>query len=74
MDKDVFSEHIAVLKDVEVPLFELVHDLEDLRPLARVDIDDLTDSFFVFFELGCVRFSLFAMQFFKEVVKVSLEP
>ena len=74
VDKDVFSEHIAVLKDVEVPLFELVHDLEDLCPLARVDIDDLTDALLVFLKLGCVRLSFFTMQLFKEVVKVSLEP
>ena len=38
----VFAKRLAVLEHVELPLFKLIHDLQYMGPLPRVNIDKLS--------------------------------
>ena len=38
----VFAKRLAVLEHVELPLFKLVHDLQYLGPLPRINVDKLS--------------------------------
>ena len=74
VNKDVITEKLDILEHVKVPLFNLVHDLENVRPLSGIDINDLPQTLLVFFKLILVCFSIFSVQFFQEIVEVLLKP
>ncbi len=74
MDQHIVTKDVTVLKDVEVPLLKLVHQLQYVSPLARIHINDLPDTLFIFFQLGRVWLSILSMQLFQEVIQVSLKP
>ena len=42
VQEEVFAEDRAVFKNVELPLLELVHDFEDVGPLARSHFNNLS--------------------------------
>ena len=72
--QDVFAQRLTVLKHVEVPLLEVVHVLEDLRPLPRAHVNELSQSLFIFLDLVLVWLTILAMKLFEEVIEISLEP
>ena len=70
----VVSKDITVLKDVEVPLLKVVHNLQNVGPLACIGINYLPEALLVLLELRLVRFALLPMQLLQIVVKIFLEP
>ena len=68
MYEDVVAKDLAVLKDIEIPLLELIHDLKDVGPLACVHIDYLTESLLVFLDLVLIRLGVLSVQLLQEVV------
>jgi len=74
VNQDSITKLLTVLKDVEVPLFKVVHDFQDRSPLPLRDINYLLKSLLVFLKLILVDFTLFSMQLLQKVIQVSLEP
>jgi len=74
VNQDSITKLLTVLKDVEVPLFKVVHDFQDGSPLPLRDINYLLKSLLVFLKLILVDFTLFSMQLLQKVIQVSLEP
>ena len=64
MSQDVFSQSLTVLKDVKVPLFKLVADLQNVCPLPLLNIDQLSEALLVLLDLILVGFTIFTMQLF----------
>ena len=74
MKHAVLTKGCIILEDVKVPLLEFVHDLENVRPLACANFDDLTEALFILLKLVLVNFSIFSVKLLEEVVEVALEP
>ena len=74
VNQHVIAQDIAVLKDVKVPLFKFVHNLENVGPLACIGINHLSEAFLIFFQLSLVYISILPMQLLQIVVKVLLKP
>jgi len=70
----IFLQLHAVFLCVKVPLVKVVHHLKNVRPLTRVDLQDLLKPFFFLFNLIRVLFFAFAVQLFQEIVEVTFEP
>ena len=68
MQKEVFTEDSAVLENIELPLLKLVHDLEDVGPLACTHFNNLPQPFLVFFDLILVNITIISVQLFEEVI------
>lgn len=62
--------HAILLKDLtvgmsfEIPLIEVIHHLQDVRPKPGVHIKNLLNSFFFFLDLILVKFLILSMQLF----------
>ena len=74
MKHAVLTKGCIILEDVKVPLLKFVHDLENVRPLACANFDDLTEALFILLKLVLVNFSIFSVKLLEEVVEVALEP
>ena len=74
VNKRIIPQRLTVLKHVEVPALEIVHDLEDGGPLARTYIDYLPEALLIFFYLVLIRLSILPVQLLQEVVQVPLMP
>lgn len=68
MQKEVFTEDSAVLKNIKLPLLEVVHDLEDVGPLARTHFNNLPQPFLVFFDLILIDITIISVQLFQKVI------
>mmetsp|Transcript_8182 Transcript_8182/g.9875 ORF Transcript_8182/g.9875 Transcript_8182/m.9875 type:complete len:289 (+) Transcript_8182:675-1541(+) len=74
MQQEVITEGGAVLENIELPLVKIVHDLQDVGPLARIDFDNLAQALLILLYLILVNFTIVTMELFQKIVKVTLEP
>lgn len=72
--KGILAKCLTVLKDIELPLLEIVHDLQNLGPLPRVHIDQLAQPLLVFLNLGRVYLTILSVQLFEKIVQIALKP
>ena len=61
--KNTVSKDRAVLEDVEVPLFKIVHDLKDASPLPCIHIDNLSKTLLVLLDLVLIWLDILSVKF-----------
>lgn len=74
MDKYIITEKLHIFEHVKVPFLNLIHDLKNIGPLPGIHIDYLPQTLLVFLYLILVCFSIFSVQFFQEIIQITLKP
>ena len=74
VNENIISQDWAVFEDIKVPLFEIIHDLEDVSPLSCIHVNDLSEALLVFLNLVLVWFDIFSVKFLEEVIEILFEP
>lgn len=67
-------EDLAVGMSFEIPFVEVIHHLQDVCPKSGVHIQNLLYAFFFFLNLVLVKFFVFSVQLFQEIVQITFEP